>query len=199
MTIDPDGFPLLYTGSRDGYYRVLSFDGDEPVELWKLSALRCLSDHVERRLGWGGVGPRRLPLCLGGENSQFHIVKLNRDYDTEGRVTVDPHLVFNAPGWDDELIAAVGGNVSIENSVAISANLVYFANSGGLIQGWDITDLADGVDPTRVFRFWAGDDVDASLVIDSDQMIYAGGRIRAGQCSQSRSRSDFQDRPFAPG
>ena len=38
VTIDPDGYPLVYTGSRDNYLRVLSFDGDKPQELWKLSA-----------------------------------------------------------------------------------------------------------------------------------------------------------------
>ena len=179
VTIDPDGFPLLYTGSRDGYYRVLAFDGDEPVELWKLSARDVFP--IMWNDDWDGAGLVLDDyLFVGGENSQFHIVKLNRDYDTEGRVTVDPHLVFNAPGWDDELLAAFGPNVSIENSVAISGNVVYFANSGGLIQGWDITDLTDGVDPTRIFRFWTGDDVDASLVIDSDQMIYAGVEYERG-------------------
>ena len=43
-------------------------------------------------------------LFEGGENSQFHIVKLNRGYDADGKVTVDPQLVFNAPGWDDQLL-----------------------------------------------------------------------------------------------
>ena len=56
----------------------------------------------------------------GGENSQFHIVKLNRGYDANGKVTVAPKLVFNTPGWDDQLLRDIGhGNVSIENSVAI--------------------------------------------------------------------------------
>ena len=41
VTIDPDGFPLLYTGSRDNYYRVIAFDRDEPTELWALHA-SCL-------------------------------------------------------------------------------------------------------------------------------------------------------------
>ena len=40
----------------------------------------------------------------GGENSQFHIVKLNRGYGADGKVTVAPQLVFNAPGWDQELL-----------------------------------------------------------------------------------------------
>ena len=29
--------------------------------------------------------------------------------------------------------------MSIENSVAISGDTVYFANSGGLVQGWDMS------------------------------------------------------------
>ena len=133
-TVDPDGFPLLYTGSRDGYFRVLSFDGVEPVELWKLWAYDVFPTKWND--DWDGAGLVIDDyLFLGGENSQFYIVKLNRGYDIDGNVTVDPHLVFNAPGWDDELISAVGNNVTIENSVAISGNVVYFANSGGLIQG----------------------------------------------------------------
>ena len=92
-------------------------------------------------------------LLIGGENSQFHIVELNRGYDENGAVTVDPELVFNRPGWDDELIRAVGNNVSIESSVAMSGNVVYFANSGGLIQGWDLAGLEHDLDVLRVFRF----------------------------------------------
>lgn len=52
----------------------------------------------------------------GGENSGVFIVKLNWAYDADGRVTVDPAIVFSAPGWDDEWTAAVGGNISIECS-----------------------------------------------------------------------------------
>ena len=49
-------------------------------------------------------------------------------HDADGRVTVDPQLVFNAPGWDDELLAALGDrNVSIEGSVTIVGDTLYFA------------------------------------------------------------------------
>ncbi|MGB1681120.1 MAG: hypothetical protein ACPHFO_02180, partial [Acidimicrobiales bacterium] len=172
VTIDPDGFPLLYTGSRDNFYRVIAFDRDEPVELWALNATDVSPTRWNN--DWDGAGLVLDDfLFIGGENSQFHIVKLNRAYDADGFVTVEPELVFNTPGWDDELLAAVGGNVSIESSVAISGNTVYFANSGGLIQGWDITGLARGVEPVQVFRYWAGDDIDATLVIDDEGMIYA--------------------------
>jgi hypothetical protein len=180
VTIDPDGFPLVYTGSRDNYLRIISFDGPEPVELWKLSA-----DAVKPTLwnnDWDGS-----PLVIddylfeGGENSQFHIVKLNRAYGPDGKVTVDPQLVFNAPGWDDELLDAIGDkDVSIENSVAIFENTVYFSNSGGLVQGWDISGLARGEAPTRTFRFWTGDDTDASVVVDEEGMLYVGSEYERG-------------------
>jgi outer membrane protein assembly factor BamB len=58
--------------------------------------------------------------------------------------------------------------------VAISGNTVYFANSGGLVQGWDISGLKEGVDPTRVFRFWTGDDTDATIAIDPEGFLYVG-------------------------
>jgi hypothetical protein len=179
VTIDPDGYPLLYTGSRDNFYRVVAFDGDAPRELWALSATDV--SPTKWNNDWDGAGLVIDDyLFVGGENSQFHIVKLNRGYDSDGRVTVDPVLAFNTPGWDDELTSLVGGNVSIENSVAISGNVVYFANSGGLIQGWDVSGLDAGIEPTRVFRYWAGDDIDASLVIDEEGMIYAGIEYERG-------------------
>ena len=58
--------------------------------------------------------------------------------------------MFHAPGWDEELSNDIGDkDVSIENSVAIVGNTVYFANSGGLVQGWDISALETGGTPTR--------------------------------------------------
>ena len=49
---------------------------------------------------------------------------------------------------------------------------VYFANSGGLVQGWDVAGIADGRTPERVFRFWTGDDTDATVVIGADGALY---------------------------
>ena len=177
VTTDPDGFPLTYSGSRDNYYRILATDRPQPVELWKLSAY----DGVQQMWNddWDGSGLIIDDyLFEGGENSWFYIVKLNRAYGPDGKVTVNPEIVFKTPGWDaEELKYITDRQVSIENSVAISGNTVYFANSGGLVQGWDITGLKAGKTPERIFRFWTGDDTDASVVIDKDGFLYVGSEF----------------------
>jgi outer membrane protein assembly factor BamB len=176
VTVDPDGLPLVYSGSRDNEMHVIAIDRPEPVKLWSLHA------NAVSPTKWNDDWDAS-PLVMddymyqGGENSQFHIVKLNRSTGEDGLVQVAPELVFNAPGWDDELTAALAtrqNDVSIENSVAYLDGVVYFANSGGLVQGWDVSGLAEGVEPTRVFRYWAGDDIDASIVIDDEGFLYVG-------------------------
>ena len=181
VTIDPDGYPLLYTGSRDNKFRVIAFDSDAPRELWALDAYAA--GPITWNDDWDGAALVIDDyLLVGGENSRFYVVRLHRGYDALGAVTVDPEVVFQTPGWDPELYAAVGRELSIENSVAMARNVVYFANSGGLIQGWDLSPLTDGSGgmPERVLRFWAGDDIDASLVVDADGSIYAGVEYQRG-------------------
>jgi hypothetical protein len=179
VTVDPNGYPIIYAGGRDDLLRVIAIDRSEPVVLWSLD-----SDTVEGSLwnnDWDGA-----PLIIddylfeGGENSIFHIVKLNRSFDTEGLVVADPELVFTAPGYDDDLIFTVGSNVSIEGSVAISGDTAYFANSGGLVQGWDLSLLSVGEDPVRNFRYWVGDDVDATVVVDEQGFLYVGVEYERG-------------------
>ena len=198
VTIDPDGYPLVYSGSRDNYLRAIAFDGKRPRELWKLSADEV--SPIKWNNDWDGS-----PLVIddylfeGGENSQFHIVKLNRGYDDRGRVTVDPELVFNTPGWDEKLLAEFGSDqVSIENSVSIYQDTVYFANSAGLVQGWDISGLAEGRKPKQTFRFWTGDDTDASIVIDEQGFLYVGSEYEKGNARSRKVGQMIKLDPSSP-
>ena len=92
---------------------------------------RCPPTPCRRRCGTTTGTARALVLddylIEGGENSQFHVVKLNRSYGADGLVQVDPELVFNTPGWDQELLDDIGDTqVSIENSVAVHDGVAYF-------------------------------------------------------------------------
>ena len=183
-TMDPDGYPLVYTGSRDNYFRVIAIDREAPTELWKLH-----SNDVSPVM-WNDDWDAS-PLVLGdyvfegGENSQFHIIKLNRAYGPDKKVTVRPELVWHTPSWDEELLRALQGApnaqaVSVESSPTIVGNVVYFANSGGLVQGWDIGGLKDGQPPRRVFRYWTGDDTDATVVADDQGYLYVASEYERG-------------------
>jgi outer membrane protein assembly factor BamB len=194
VTVDPDGYPIVYSGSRDNYYRAIAIDRPgEAVELWRLSA-EAVSPTLWND-DWDSSGLILDDFLLeGGENSQFHMVKLNRDYGDDGLVTVDPQLVFNTPSWDQQVIDDLAGNraneMSIENSVSVSGNTVYWANSGGLVMGWDLGPLIEGTgDPEQTFRFWTGDDTDASIVIDAEGFLYVAieyerGNARAAEVGQ---------------
>ena len=83
--------------------------------------------------------------------------------------------MWHAPGWDDQELHDYGNEVSIENSVAVYGNTLYFGNSGGLIQGWNIAPLLDGSgEPQRIFRFWAGADTDGTITVDEHGILYVG-------------------------
>lgn len=178
VTLDPDGYPLLYSGSRDNYFRVIALDRDEPTELWKLSAYATKNGVWNNDWDGNGVVVND-HLFIGGENSHFFIVKLNRGYGKDRKARVDPKVVFDFPAFDDELFAALGDKeVSIENSPALLGDRVYFSNSGGLVWGIRIRGLTRGKRPRPFFRFWTGDDTDASVVVDDDGMLYVGSELQ---------------------
>ena len=197
-TADPDGFPLLYTGSRDNALHVVALDRPEPVELWQLS-----SEIGGRTLwndDWDG-SPMVINdlLIVGGENSRFYVVKLNREYGPDGLVTIDPAVIASVAGWDQQLLNDLGDvQVSIENSVAISGSIAYFANSGGLVQGWDLAPLHEGDPPERVFRFWTGDDTDATVVVDENGQLYVGSEYERGSGRANDLGQIFRLDPTSP-
>ena len=170
VTLDPDGFPLLYFGSRDNKLRIVSLEGNTTKELWSLDSKDLPGIWND---DWDS-NPVVIDdiLFTGGENGWFFAIKLNRQMNTDGKISVAPEIIFTVASYDDEFLAKLGDkNASIENSVAIYKDTVYFANSGGRIIGLDIKNVADGIAPT-VFDYWAGDDIDASIVIDENGMLY---------------------------
>ncbi len=169
LTLDPDGYPLLYAGSRDPRFRILALDGDEVREVWSLHA-----NSVDGMWNddWDS-NPVIVDdmLYVGGENSWWFAIKLNRGFDDEGRVTVAPQIVFQMPAWSPELFDLLGRQHSVENSTAVFGQKAYFATSGGRIVGVDVSDVENG-NAEVYFDFWLGDDIDATITIDKEGYLY---------------------------
>jgi outer membrane protein assembly factor BamB len=190
-TSDAQGFPLYYAGSRDNLLRVVALDRKEPTVLWSFDA-RSQPGLIWND-DWDGA-PLQLGdyLLEGGENSWFYVFRLHRHYDDRGLVQVSPKIVMRVPGWDDRLLSAIGDrDVSIESSVAFHEGVAYFANSGGLVQGWDVSDVLDGgTKYRRVFRFWTGDSTDATVIIDPEGSLYVGRKIEVNVARPSSYARD---------
>jgi hypothetical protein len=182
-TTDAEGYPLYYAGSRDNLLRIIAMDTPIPTELYSVDADTSVP-HPMWNNDWDGA-PLEIGdyLIEGGENSYLYVIRLHRGYGPDGLVRVEPEIVTTIPGWDDQLTSDLDGkdptDVSIENSVAFRDGVVYFANSGGLVQGWDISDILDGGSLAKeVFRFWTGDDTDASVVIDDQGFLYVASEYQ---------------------
>jgi len=175
VSLDPDGDPLLYFGSRDNKLRIVALDRKRPKEMWHLNANFVPGIWNN---DWDG-NPVVLNDILyeGGENGYLFAFRLHRDYDRAGLIRVRPELLVAIRGWNEELLRKVGDrNVSIENSVAIYKDRLYFANSAGRVVGVDISNVHAGQAPI-VFDFWMGDDIDASIVIDEEGMLYVSAEL----------------------
>ncbi len=168
-TLDPDGYPLLYTGSRDPRFRILALDGDEVREVWSLHAKAVEGMWND---DWDS-NPVVIDdmLYVGGENSWWFAIKLNRGYDADGMVTVAPEVVYQMPAWTDELYDLLGRQQSIESSTAVFDQKAYFTTSAGRVVGVDLSDIENG-NADVFFDFWMGDDIDSTIVIDKEGFIY---------------------------
>ena len=179
VSLDPDGYPLLYFGSRDNKLRILALDRDQPTEVWSVDAYDV--DGI-----WNDDWDAN-PLIIddvmyeGGENGWFFAYKLNRGYDASGNVTVSPERLFSMRGWTQEQLNNLADvNVSIENSTVAFEDRVYFANSGGRIVGLNVSNILEGEAPV-VFDYWAGGDIDATLVVDEEGYLYVSAEFEPSQ------------------
>jgi outer membrane protein assembly factor BamB len=175
VTLDPDGYPLLYFGSRDNRLRIVALDRERPVELWHLDA------HEYPIMGnddWdGNPAVRDGILFEGGENGTFFAIELGRDFDRRGRVVVRPRVLVAEPSWNDDLVALLGHrDFSIESSVSLFGERAYFANSAGRVMGLDISQVRRGRAPL-VFDFLAFDDIDATVVVDGEGRLLVAAEL----------------------
>lgn len=176
-TIDPEGYPLVYSGSRDNLLRIVALDRPGVAEvLWTLDSEAV--QPVKWNDDWDSspiiIGDY---MIVGSESSRFWVIKLNRSYDDAGLVQVAPEITFTDEAWDEQVIADNGGDqhASVESSVTIVDDVAYFGTSAGLVLGYDLGGLDEGRTPEQVFRFYTAGDNDPSIVADDEGMLYIAG------------------------
>ncbi|MEZ4814381.1 MAG: PQQ-binding-like beta-propeller repeat protein [Bdellovibrionota bacterium] len=187
VTLDPDGFPLMYFGSTDDNLRILALDRSDNLvkgyeqpaakELWKFNASDVSGPLNGRSRDWDSTANIINDYWIqGGENGWILVFKLNRSYDEKGLVQVKPEKILEMPLFNKELVKKMGDvNSSIESSPAVYKNFLYVANSSGRVVGLDLSRI-DAKTRTApiVYDIWLGDDVDTSVVVDEEGMLYLG-------------------------
>ena len=200
-TSDPDGYPLYYAGSRDNLLRVIALDRGRPTVLWQLNADTSVPNPVWNN-DWDGA-----PLIVGdyllegGENSWFYVIKLNRGYDRDGQGAVDPKVVLRVPGWDGELLTRcrTATSRSRTRSRSTTASRTSPTRAGSCRAGTSARVLNGGTEAKRVFRFWTGDDTDASVVIDEEGFLYVASELERFDGPRAAGRPAHEARPARPG
>jgi len=200
--VDPDGYPLVYMGCADDKWRIIAIDRDVPTALYTVNS-RDLPNPLWYWDWDSSVVIRNDYAFQGCENSHFYIFKLNRGYDAQGKVTVDPEVVLDFPAWTKTQLKNLGSNdVSVENSPCLVGDRLYFSNSGGLLSCLDVSatleELPAGQEPATgldayplQFQFWTGGDADPTIVADEQGYIYLCQHSDKGHSSFSRKRANY--------
>jgi outer membrane protein assembly factor BamB len=159
VSLDPRGWPLLFVGQ--------GIPGARPIGLRAYS----LISHEELLFlpGRDGAAPRDWgafdgsgllnratdTFLVGGENGIVYAVELHTDYDPLAfRLSLSPRVLRY------RFRDVAQGRRGIENSLAVHGNLAFFADNGGTVQALDLSSLRPA------WALHAGDDTDASLVVD---------------------------------
>lgn len=176
LSIDPRGLPLLYVGEGIAEKKSMEYNIYSLIDCQKLYSINGSDTDAYRR--WGAFDSSTIvskdtdTLIVGGENGLLYLVKLNSNYDKENnKISIDPKITKYRYKIND---SSRKGKLGIENSVAVYANLVYFADNSGYIHCVDLNTLKP------VWSIDGRDDIDASLTVevkDNKPYIYAGNEV----------------------
>ena len=177
VTIDPRGYPILYTGQGVDYngdvygmprYRMFSL-----IDQTLIYDIPGYDPDAYR--GWYAFDSSGLLMAEKdiyiecAENGLIYIMKLNTVFNKEtGELSVDPETVkyrYKNP---------INGRLGIENSPVIYGKYMFFADNGGLLQCIDLNKMEP------VWMFDMGDDTDGSIVLeetDNGVFIYAANEL----------------------
>jgi outer membrane protein assembly factor BamB len=185
VSLDPRGLPLLFVGQGIPGKTPIGLRGYSLITHEPLLFLPGKDGAAPR--DWGAFDGSGLvnrhtdTFLVGGENGIVYAVELHTDYDPLSfRLALSPRVLKYR--FRDVSQARRG----IENSLAVYRNLAFFADNGGTIQALDLNTLRPS------WALEAGDDTDASLVVDVEPAgpaIYTASEVDAqGLTGKTRIR-----------
>jgi outer membrane protein assembly factor BamB len=177
VSIDPRGYPLLYTGQGIGEngtdvlvpaYRIFSLI-DQSL-LYEIKG-----DDADSLREWPNFDSSGLldaandTFYEAGENGIIYKMKLNTQY-TEGgsSISVEPELTKY------RYMNPFSSRIGIESSPAIYKNLMYFTDNGGMIACLDLNTMK------ALWVAGTGEDTDSSPVLDvtdNGVFLYTGNEV----------------------
>ncbi|MEW6280621.1 MAG: PQQ-binding-like beta-propeller repeat protein [Candidatus Eremiobacterota bacterium] len=170
VTVDPDGFPLLYVGNRGGRYCLVSLLGaprvvatiDGRVDPRSGTPTDCWPDFDGSGLVVGG------DLLVGGENCWFYRIPLQRsaEHPVPPRKQWKTVYTPTVSGLAREALDLSNSYASLESSPTVFGDRVYVAAGNGMVLGFHRKTL--GLE----FQYHTGDDTDATVVVDSKGFLY---------------------------
>lgn len=161
VSLDPRGYPLLFVGQGIPEnvpigLRVYELIGHK--EVFFLPG----ADREAPRREWGAFDSSGLlnratdTYVVGGENGLIYLLKLHTNFDPIAlTLSVNPEVVRY------RYKEASNTNFGVENSMSVLGALAFFADNGGTLQAVDLRRFEP------IWAFNAGDDTDASLVLDT--------------------------------
>lgn len=171
VSIDPRGIPLLYVGEGINESGTVGFNIYSLIDGKKLYEIDGRESDAPR--AWGAfdssaiVSAQTDSVIAPGENGIIYKIKLNSKYDkAKGSIEINPEIgkyIYNS-----------GPKLGVENSIAVYANLGYFADNNGMIQCIDLNTMKP------VWNISGNDDIDATITIDIENdtpFIYCGDEV----------------------
>ncbi|MBO4884825.1 MAG: PQQ-binding-like beta-propeller repeat protein [Clostridia bacterium] len=166
VTIDPRGYPLLYVGQGidevNGEAVKIGMRIFSLIDQKQLLFINGRDEFATRRWYASDCAPiidAATDTCIwSGENGLLYTITLNSKYDAAaGTVSIDP--VIDRYWYSSKVTTRPG----MENSVAVYNHYAFFSDNSGLITCLDLNSMKP------LWNFYAGDDTDASLVIEETE------------------------------
>ncbi|MBN2558727.1 MAG: PQQ-binding-like beta-propeller repeat protein, partial [Clostridia bacterium] len=192
VSIDPRGYPLLYTGQGIGEngtdalvpaYRIFSLIDQSLLYEIKGNDPDSLRDWPNFDSS-GLLDARNDVFYEAGENGIIYKMQLNTNFDIgAGNVSINPEIVKY------RYLNPFGERIGIESSPAVYRNYMYFTDNNGMVACLDLKNMR------VVWAAGTGDDTDSTPVIEETSegvFLYTGNEVDISGEMNNNAQGEYE-------